>query len=216
MTGSHGTVTSRRLPEPVSYTSAVNIEEIVVQVERIVRVGLTALLTYMIAVWLAAIWWALQDIRARSTSVSLQIAATMMVIAFNFPGLLVYFMLRPQRTLAQMYGESLEEEALIRTVNEASVCPSCEHPVESDFLFCPWCQARLRQQCQRCERPILLRWRLCPYCGSAPAAVSLPPAPAIVAEAPVAAEAPAAEPRVEARPPAARAPARVPSSKSRV
>ncbi len=142
------------------------IEEIIVQAERVVRVGLTVLFTYFVALWIAAVWWTFQDIRSRSNDVILQIASTLLVIVFNFPGLLIYFMLRPQRTLAELYGESLEEEALLRTITGDLVCPSCEQPVEQDFLFCPACQARLRQLCQRCERPILLRWRACPYCGT--------------------------------------------------
>ncbi|MBM2809581.1 MAG: hypothetical protein HW416_340 [Chloroflexi bacterium] len=155
------------------------IADILVQVERVVRVGLTILFTYLAALWIAAIWWTFQDIRSRSASISLQIAATLLVIIFNFPGLLIYFMLRPPRTLSDLYAESLEEEALLRSMNEGSACPSCEHPVEPDFLFCPWCQARLRHHCQRCERPILIRWRICPYCGAppstTPASTATPP-----------------------------------------
>jgi hypothetical protein len=152
----------------------VQIEEIIVQAERVVRVGLTVLFTYFVALWIAAVWWTFQDIRSRSNDIILQIASTLLVIVFNFPGLLIYFMLRPQRTLAELYGESLEEEALLRSITGDFVCPSCEQPIEQDFLFCPWCQARLRQLCQRCEKPILLRWRTCPYCGTAPAAVNAP------------------------------------------
>ncbi len=151
------------------------IEEIIVQAERVVRVGLTVLFTYFVALWIAAVWWTFQDIRSRSNDIILQIASTLLVIVFNFPGLLIYFMLRPQRTLAELYGESLEEEALLRSITGDLVCPSCEQPIEQDFLFCPTCQARLRQLCQRCERPILLRWRACPYCGTPTAGMSGPP-----------------------------------------
>jgi hypothetical protein len=144
------------------------IEEIIVQIERLVRVGLIIVVTYLLALWIAAIWWTFQDIRNRSTDLLLQIAATLLVTIFSFPGLLIYFMLRPQRTLAELYDESLEEEALLRSLPPASTCPSCENPVEPDFLFCPWCQDRLRQLCSRCERPIALEWQICPYCGAAP------------------------------------------------
>src|SRR5262245_17753336 len=132
------------------------IEEVIVMVERVVRVGLIVVFTYLVALWIAAIWWTFQDIRNRSTDLLLQFAATALVAFFSFPGLLIYFMLRPQRTLAELYDESLEEEALLRTMNEASICPSCDSSVEPDFLFCPWCQTRLKQLCTRCERPISL------------------------------------------------------------
>jgi RNA polymerase subunit RPABC4/transcription elongation factor Spt4 len=97
----------------------------------------------------------------------LQITATLLVAVFNFPGLLIYFILRPQHTLAQSYIESLEEDGWRRSVTESGICPACQQGIEPDFLFCPSCQARLRRVCARCEHPILLRWKLCPYCGSA-------------------------------------------------
>lgn len=137
-----------------------------VQAERALRVGLTIFVTYLVAVWIATIWWTFRDIRSRSTDVWLQITATLLVAVFNFPGLLIYFILRPQRTLSESYVESLEEEAWRRSVAETSVCPACQQSIEPDYLFCPSCQARLRRVCPRCERPILLRWKLCPYCGA--------------------------------------------------
>jgi len=103
----------------------VQIEEILVQAERVVRVGLSLLFTYFVAVWIAAIWWTFQDIRSRSNDIFLQLAATLLVIVFNFPGLLIYFFLRPHRTMADLYAESLEEEALLKSVNEG-LCPSCQ------------------------------------------------------------------------------------------
>src|SRR5579862_163476 len=140
------------------------IEDVIAEVERFVRVGLTVLFTYLVALWIAAIWWTLQDIRSRTTDILLQITATVLVIVFNFPGLLIYLLLRPQRTLAELYDESLEEEALLRTMNEGTACPACGQGIEPDFLYCPACQTRLRQLCQRCERPLFLRWNMCPYC----------------------------------------------------
>jgi len=155
----------------------VQIEEILVQAERVVRLGLTVLFAYLVALWVAAIWWTFQDIHARTNSIPLQMGATLLVIVFNFPGLLVYCILRPQRTLAELYAESLEEEALLRTIDDTSLCPSCRRRVEDEFLFCPWCRTRLRQRCVRCEKPMLLSWTLCPSCGAERAT---PPTPALV------------------------------------
>lgn len=144
------------------------IEDVVVQAERFLRIALTVFLSYFAALWIAGVWWTFQDIRSRTRDVFVRLAATLFVLAFNFPGLLIYVLLRPTRTLADLYAESLEEEVLLRTLDEAGLCPSCQEPIAADFLYCPACSARLRQRCQRCERPILLRWRICPYCGTAP------------------------------------------------
>jgi hypothetical protein len=161
----------------------VTFEEVIIQSERILRLGLTVLVTYLAAVWIATIWWTFRDIRARSADVWLQIAATLLVAVLNFPGLLIYFILRPPRTLAEAYAESLEEEAWQRAVAEGRLCPACHQSIEPSYLFCPWCQARLRWPCPRCERPISLRWKLCPYCGTAPAVPG--PAPTPAADPPV-------------------------------
>jgi hypothetical protein len=80
---------------------------------------------------------------------------------------LIYFILRPPRTLAELYEESLAEEAMLQDIQVQSACPNCKQHAEPDFVFCPWCQTRLKRLCPRCERPLLLRWRNCPYCGQA-------------------------------------------------
>jgi hypothetical protein len=140
-------------------------EEILVAAERIARIVLTALAAYFVALWIAAIWWTFRDIRSRTSDVLLQLAATLLVTAFSLPGLLIYFILRPPRTLAELYEESLAEEAMLQDIQVRSACPNCKQHAEADYIFCPWCQTRLKRLCTRCERPLLLRWRNCPYCG---------------------------------------------------
>jgi RNA polymerase subunit RPABC4/transcription elongation factor Spt4 len=155
---------------------AVQFEEILVQAERFARVGLSLFFTYFVAVWIAAIWWTFQDIRSRTNDFFLVLAATLLVVVFSFPGLLIYFLLRPHRTLADLFNEALEEETLTRSVSDG-LCPACQRVIETDFVFCPWCQARLRQFCPHCERPMQLRWRICPYCGRSPTAPDTPTEP---------------------------------------
>ena len=154
------------------------VEEILVQAERIVRLGLTVLFTYLIALWFASIWWTMQDIHSRATNPFMRAAAALLVIVFNFPGLLIYFILRPRQTLTEAYVQSLGEEALLGSIGESSRCPSCDRQVQANYLFCPWCQTRLRQRCQRCERPIEAQWSFCPYCGISPSAPPIAPRPA--------------------------------------
>lgn len=150
------------------------LDEVLFQLERLFRVGLTLIVTYLVAVWIATVWWTFRDIRSRSTDGWLQAAATLLVMLLNFPGLLIYLILRPQQTLADSYSETLEEEAWRRATGEGRTCPACQQTIEPDYLFCPWCQARLRRACPRCDRLIFLRWRLCPYCGANATATPLP------------------------------------------
>ena len=111
------------------------IEEIIAQVERILRIGLTIITAYLVALWIASIWWAFRDIRSRTTDIFLQIAATLLVAVFSFAGLLIYVILRPTKTLAQLYEESLEEEAFLQGIQVHNSCPVCKQRVEGDFIF---------------------------------------------------------------------------------
>ena len=111
---------------------------------------------------------------SRTTDLFLQVAATLLVTVFSFAGLLIYIILRPTKTLSQLYEDSLEEEAFLQGIQVQSACPVCKQRAEPDFIFCPWCQTRLKRVCARCEQPMMLRWKACPYCGQAvqvPAAV---------------------------------------------
>lgn len=141
------------------------MEEFVAQLERILRIVITIVSAYLVALWIASVWWTFRDIRARTTDLFLQVAATLLVAVFSFPGLLIYMILRPPKTLAQLYEESLEEEAFLQGIQVHNSCPVCKQRVEGDFIFCPWCQSRLKRQCERCERPLQLRWKMCPFCG---------------------------------------------------
>src|SRR3712207_7256664 len=133
------------------------LEEIIAQVERILRVGLTVISAYLVALWIASIWWTFRDIRTRTTDLFLQVAATLLVGVFSFAGLLIYIILRPPKTLTELYEESLEEEAFLQGIHVQSACPVCKQRAEPDFIFCPWCQTRLKRLCSRCEHPLMLR-----------------------------------------------------------
>jgi RNA polymerase subunit RPABC4/transcription elongation factor Spt4 len=143
-----------------------DLQDFVTQLERILRIGITIIAAYLVALWIASVWWTFRDIRARTTDIFLQVAATLLVAVFSFPGLLIYVILRPPKTLAQLYEDSLEEEAFLQGIQVHNSCPVCKQRVEPDFIFCPWCQTRLKRTCLRCERPLTLRWKMCPYCGT--------------------------------------------------
>jgi hypothetical protein len=143
-----------------------DLQDFVTQLERILRIGITIIAAYLVALWIASVWWTFRDIRSRTTDIFLQVAATLLVAVFSFPGLLIYAILRPPKTLAQLYEDSLEEEAFLQGIQVHNSCPVCKQRVEPEFIFCPWCQTRLKRTCLRCERPLVLRWKMCPYCGT--------------------------------------------------
>ncbi len=131
------------------------------------------LIVYLLAVWIGLVIWTYRDVRARSRDLFMQLLSVMMVVFFNIPGILLYFLLRPRETLEEQYERELSEEALLQDIEEKTVCPACQQKVHTDFLFCPNCHTRLKRRCENCHRITSLRWNICPYCG-APAAIPPP------------------------------------------
>jgi RNA polymerase subunit RPABC4/transcription elongation factor Spt4 len=104
--------------------------------------------------------------RARHRDRLVHILAALMVALLNLPGVLVYLILRPARTLEEEYQQTLEEEALLQSIEDQSVCPGCERHTKEDWLVCPSCQTKLRKLCHSCGRLMELPWNICPYCGT--------------------------------------------------
>jgi len=154
---------------------------------------------FLTATWIAAVIWAFRDIRARSRDIFAQILATLLVLVFfplfPVPGLLLYLILRPRETLAEVYERSLEEEVLLQGIEERMACPGCNRRIETDFIICPTCHTRLKKGCPSCGRLLHLRWNICPYCGAVQAAAKSAAPPA---RAEAVAESPALYPRPEA------------------
>jgi RNA polymerase subunit RPABC4/transcription elongation factor Spt4 len=151
--------------------------DLVETVSNVVVIIAAFLGAFIAALWLSLVIWTFRDIRARSRDIFAQILATLVVAILNLPGLLIYIMVRPRETLAEAYDRSLEEEALLQSIEERENCPGCSQRISDDWVICPFCHTRLRKSCHHCGRAIHLRWTVCPYCGSAdrPAAITSPP-----------------------------------------
>lgn len=121
---------------------------------------------FVAALWLALIFWTFRDIRKRSRDPFMRILAVIVVALLFLPGILVYLVLRPSETLEEEYQHSLEEEALLQSIDEVAVCPGCNRRVQKDWVACPNCHMRLKKTCTHCGKSIELPWNLCPYCGT--------------------------------------------------
>jgi len=127
------------------------------------------------AIWLSLILWAAKDIRARSDDRLAQILAVAAVALLTVPGLILYLLLRPSRTMEEEYQSSLEEEALLASIAGRLTCPGCGRLVDGDWRICPTCSTVLRKSCPDCGRMLDLSWNVCPYCGTATAAKETEP-----------------------------------------
>ena len=121
---------------------------------------------YLGAVWLAALIWTIRDIRDRSEDPITQVVAFLIVLIFNLPGWVLYQVLRPPLTLADVYERQLEEEALRQELDNRLACPTCEREVDDDYVACPQCATQLKTPCRACSRAVSFSWMACPWCGT--------------------------------------------------
>ena len=121
---------------------------------------------FLAALWVSLVIWTYRDIRTRSRDTLVQTLATLLVAVLNLPGILVYLILRPPRTLEEEYQRTLEEEALLQALEDLPLCPGCERRVKDDWQVCPNCHTKLKKSCENCDRLMELPWNICPYCGT--------------------------------------------------
>src|SRR3989304_10012063 len=103
--------------------------------------GFTLVLTgfagaFLVALWVALVVWTYRDVRGRHRDRLVHFLAASLVALLNLPGVLVYLVLRPSRTLEEEYQQTLEEEALLQTIEDQSQCPGCERHIKDDWLVC--------------------------------------------------------------------------------
>lgn len=120
---------------------------------------------YFVALWISAAVWTARDIRHRTDDPVAQIVSTLIVLAFNFPGLVLYRVLRPPLTLQEAEEHRLETDALSRELHLAVDCPRCQAEILPDYIACPRCAAMLRSQCEACGRVLDPAWVMCPWCA---------------------------------------------------
>jgi len=121
---------------------------------------------FLAALWLSLVIWTFRDIRSRARDPLARILAVLVVAVLFLPGIIIYLILRPARTLEQEYQQTLEEEALLQAIEESPLCPGCGRRIKENWVVCPNCHTKLRKNCHQCGKLMELPWNLCPYCGT--------------------------------------------------
>ncbi len=121
---------------------------------------------FLAALWLSLIFWTYRDMRSRARDPFTRLLAVILVALLFLPGVVVYLILRPAHTLEDEYQHTLEEEALLQSIEDPQVCPGCGRRIKDNWLVCPACHTRLRKTCHQCRKLMELSWNLCPYCGT--------------------------------------------------
>jgi len=121
---------------------------------------------FLVALWLALVFWTYRDIKARARDPLSRILAVLVVAVLFLPGILIYLILRPAHTLEDEYQQTLEEEALLQAIEESPLCPGCGRRIKDNWLICPNCHTKLRKNCYQCGKLMELPWNICPFCGT--------------------------------------------------
>ncbi len=122
---------------------------------------------FLAALWLSLVLWTYRDIRRRARDPLARILAVLVTAVLFIPGIVIYLILRPSQTLEDEYQQTLEEEALLQSIEESSICPGCSRRIKDNWILCPNCHTKLKKSCQACGRLMELPWNLCPFCGTA-------------------------------------------------
>jgi hypothetical protein len=135
----------------------------------IVQLASQLIVIYVVLLWLGTAYWAFRDMQARTENPILPYFAAALIIFFT-PLLFVfavvlYLIVRPRETLAEVYERSLAEESLLAEVEKNELCPVCRDRVDAEWLVCPNCRTRLHRVCPSCNRLADPTWPLCAYCG---------------------------------------------------
>lgn len=121
---------------------------------------------FLAALWLSLVFWTYRDIRARAHDPLVRILAALVVAVLFLPGVVIYLILRPARTLEEEYQQTLEEEALLQSIEDSPLCPGCGRRVRENWIVCPNCYTKIKKVCHHCGKLMELPWNLCPFCGT--------------------------------------------------
>ncbi|HAJ36103.1 MAG TPA: hypothetical protein DCL15_10455 [Chloroflexi bacterium] len=149
--------------------------ELINTIGTIVGVLVAALGAFLFAFWIAMGIWAFNDIRARTRDWLVITLAVALVLIFPLIGLILYMMIRPKATLAEVYDRALEEEALLRELEETSTCHQCGAPVNEAWVYCPNCHSQLQHSCPSCGKLARNEWEICVFCGAPQPRVAVRP-----------------------------------------
>ena len=121
---------------------------------------------FLTAFWLSLVIWTYRDARARARDPLGRILAVLIVAVFFLPGLVVYLILRPTRTMEEEYQNTLEEEAMLQAIEDSQLCAGCGRRVKDAWVICPNCHTKLKKPCHQCGKLMELPWNMCPFCGT--------------------------------------------------
>ncbi len=139
--------------------------ELVNTIATVVGIIVAVFGAFVFAFWAAIGIWTFNDIRMRTRDWLAILLSVILVLVFPIVGWLLYLMIRPKQTLADQFDRALEEEALLREIEETVACSTCGVPAKDEWVYCPNCHTQLQHSCPNCGHLVRNEWEICVLCG---------------------------------------------------
>ncbi|MBX3053294.1 MAG: zinc ribbon domain-containing protein [Caldilineaceae bacterium] len=145
--------------------------DLVNSIATVLGIAVALLGAFFFAFWIAMGIWTFNDIRSRTRDWLAIGLACLLTLIFPVVGLILYMMIRPKDSLADVYDRALEEEAILRELEETVTCHHCGVPVKDEWVFCPNCHSQQQYACANCGTLVRHEWDICVRCGTPQAGV---------------------------------------------
>ena len=124
------------------------------------QMAVTVCIVMLVAVYVLSIIWVVRDAYQRGTVWYIwAIVALVPILGANRR-------LRPPLLQIDRDEQELEVALKQRQLMQYGECANCGYPVEADYVLCPNCHQRLKNQCQKCGHALDPSWTVCPYCAT--------------------------------------------------
>lgn len=126
------------------------------------QMAVTVCIVMLVAVYVLSIIWVVRDAYQRGTVWYIWAIVALVPIL----GVIAYCLLRPPLLQIDRDEQELEVALKQRQLMQYGECANCRYPVEADYVLCPNCHQRLKNQCQKCGHALDPSWTVCPYCAT--------------------------------------------------
>ncbi len=131
----------------------------------IIKIAAVFVAVSFVVFWVGLVWWVAQDVLTRTKDKIIVSAAVAITAILGPVGILIYLVVRPRQTLKERLGEMMEQEMMLQA-SAITICPTCDHMAQEDFLACPYCGTTLKKACQNCGKLLAMDWDHCPFCNT--------------------------------------------------
>lgn len=126
------------------------------------QMAITVVIVLLVALYVLSVIWVVRDAYQRGTMWYVWAIVALIPVL----GVIAYCLLRPPLLQIDRDEQELEIALKQRQLMHYGECGNCGYPVEADYVLCPSCHQRLKNQCAKCGHALDPSWTVCPYCAT--------------------------------------------------